>query len=63
MAKNKFAEVLDLIRATLALIVELVPIATTALDLVNRIREVVAQYKEELKDEEREPNIIDLTAL
>lgn len=60
MAKNKFAEVIDLIRATLALITELVPIAATALDLVHRITEVVKEYKASLEDE-REP--IDFTAL
>lgn len=60
MSKSKFSEVIDLIRATLALIVELVPIATTALDLVHRITEVVKEYKASLEDEQ-EP--IDLTAL
>lgn len=50
MAKTKFAEVLDLIRAVLALITELVPIASDAIGLVNRVREVVADYKETLKD-------------
>lgn len=61
MAKTKFAEVLDLIRAVLALITELVPIASDAIGLVNRVREVVADYKATLKDVEPEP--IDLTAL
>lgn len=61
MAKSKFAEVLDLIKAVLALITELVPIASDAIGLVNRVREVVADYKATLKDVEPEP--IDLTAL
>lgn len=52
MAKTKFAEVLDLIRAVLALITELVPIASDAIGLVNRVREVVADYKATLNDEQ-----------
>lgn len=52
MAKTKFAEVLDLIRAVLALITELVPIASDAIGLINRVREVVADYKATLEPEQ-----------
>lgn len=51
MAKTKFAEVLDLIKAVLALITELVPIASDAVGLVNRVRQVVADYKATLSDD------------
>ena len=48
MSKTKFKEVINLITAVVDLIRELVPIAGDALVLVNRISEVVKEFKEEL---------------
>lgn len=57
MSKTKFVEVINLITAVIDLIRELVPIAGDALALVQRISQVVKDFKEELNDE---PTIIPL---
>lgn len=51
MSKTKFTEVINLITAVIDLIRELVPIAGDALALVQRISQVVKDFKEELNDE------------
>lgn len=48
MSKTKFSEVINLITAVIDLIRELVPIAGDALALVQRISQVVKDFKAEL---------------
>lgn len=52
MSKTKFSEVISLITAVIDLIRELVPIAGDALALVQRISQVVKDFKKELNDEQ-----------
>lgn len=54
MSKTKFSEVINLITAVIDLIRELVPIAGDALSLVQRISEVVKDFKKELSDDNSE---------
>lgn len=56
MSKAKFTEVINLITAVIDLIRELVPIASDALALVQRISQVVKEFKEELNDAEKQPS-------
>ena len=50
MSKTKFAEVVNLITAIIDLVRELVPIAGDALALVQRISQVVKEFKEDVSD-------------
>lgn len=50
MSKTKFTEVINLITAVIDLIRELVPIAGDALALVQRISQVVKEFKEDVGD-------------
>lgn len=47
MAKNDFKTVIALIRAFFKLITDLVPIAGDCLDLIDRISQIIADYKAE----------------
>ena len=46
MANDKFSKIVQLIREVVGLIADLVPIADTALDLIQDVRKLVNDFKE-----------------
>lgn len=46
MANDKFSKIVQLIREVIGLIADLVPMADTALDLIQDVRKLVADFKE-----------------
>lgn len=55
MANEKFTKVIQLIRAVFELLSELIPIADDALDIIGRVSQIVADYKEQ-KEQLRDDN-------
>lgn len=47
MANDKFEKVIRLIREVIGLITDLIPVADTALELVETVRDTVRKFKEE----------------
>lgn len=47
MANDKFEKVIRLIREVIGLITDLIPVADTALELIETVRDTVRKFKEE----------------
>ena len=50
MANDKFNKIVQLIREVIGLLADLIPVADTALDLVQDVRRLVQEFKEKQQD-------------